>query len=470
MKECIHIHTITSKYKKKTMSAQGTKSNSKRSTKRSENEAVINYDDKERVPAAAAAVAAETEATNNVAKKTKRQSSTTATFDIFTRSENATEVRIVSKEIRQIPLGSISATSTNQRGNEDIKRKACSHSVLIHPIGPLLMAFLYHQDRNGKDPLSTDDETPLEKMGKYFLPHFDRDDVLDQTKRSKYNDVLKNAFNAALVDASSTNEEKKKAAKGEGLVTQVEEEEKIAALNDTGSAIEEEKKQQTIKEKTFTSELYKKLYKLINGKEPPAVKSTMNAKEVAALKGCSQLQVRNEEFISSNADSSKGYTDLLFHCGLSAVAIFEFGLNNNLWWSKHGQNTRYAEVLLKNQKDFHFNKPILLVTVTIDPNDKNGSAQFGIFLCINKMGDTDNFRAALLWRTETNSIDDASHVFGKIVYATELCAKWREWKYDNYRYLGPNCARLGTKVCGTLNKKYIVSEWTIKWHFFLNVF
>jgi hypothetical protein len=126
-------------------------------------------------------------------------------------------------------------------------------------------------------------------------------------------------------------------------------------------------------------------------------------------------------------------------------------MHNNRWWGKHNQNTKYAEILLNNQEqDVLFNKPMLLVTVTTDAVSTSNDcrALFGVFLCTTRMEESQQrkFRISLLWRKEAKSLNDASKTFGKIMYATELCARWREYVNDNYRYLGPNCARLGTKV------------------------
>ena len=77
------------------------------------------------------------------------------------------------------------------------------------------------------------------------------------------------------------------------------------------------------------------------------------------------------------------------------------------------------------------------------------SVQCGVFLCIPK-GDTD-YRIALLWRTKTDSLTAASTQFGKLLFAAKICTQLRKSFSQaeilcDYRYLGPNCCKIGMSV------------------------
>ena len=190
----------------------------------------------------------------------------------------------------------------------------------------------------------------------------------------------------------------------------------------------------------------------------------------------------------------------------------------DIWWEKMDQVVQYVEMLCANtDKNYVFDQPILLTVVTVtsrnktsncgtisettatdtttssvnesgaeDKNeanvndndqkqpsvdadreaDTNATAdnteekldvRFGVFLCTPRQSDDggNQFRVALLWRKDTSTVQDASAQFGKILYAAQLCAKWREqvsaksMKSNQafYQYLGPNCCRIGTWVC-----------------------
>ena len=71
-----------------------------------------------------------------------------------------------------------------------------------------------------------------------------------------------------------------------------------------------------------------------------------------------------------------------------------------------------------------------------------------VYLCIPR--DTDDCRIALLWRQDTTCLKDASVQFGKILYAVTVCAELRErlagMENYKYRYLGPNCCKIGNLV------------------------
>lgn len=125
-------------------------------------------------------------------------------------------------------------------------------------------------------------------------------------------------------------------------------------------------------------------------------------------------------------------SDLLIICDddESIITMFEVGFQGqqkNSWWNKMRQNiTKYTDCTFSNNKfQLDNNKPIQLVTITIDNEVlENGMfhAKFGVFLCTKKK---EKYRMALLWRTKTTTLTDASKAFARILYATDLCTKWR---------------------------------------------
>ena len=105
------------------------------------------------------------------------------------------------------------------------------------------------------------------------------------------------------------------------------------------------------------------------------------------------------------------------------------------------------EATSKTDESFTFDEPILLTIVNVDkPTSAEGkissmTARFGMFLCTRKDGcASDDYRIALLWRTQTTTCEDASTEFGKILYAAQMCAYLRKQEFE-YEYLGPNCCR-----------------------------
>jgi hypothetical protein len=165
-----------------------------------------------------------------------------------------------------------------------------------------------------------------------------------------------------------------------------------------------------------------------------------------------------------------GILDLMFHEAnnssdnrKSIVAMFEFGFDDQNWWTKQDQLLDYASMIRKNlDKNYKLDEPVLLSVVTINKSKCNDftkdtpidkihlGARFGVFLCVPK-GDADDFRITLLWRAETANLKDTSCQFGKVLNAVQLCLRLRNYcsteaNKINYEYLGPNCCRIGEKV------------------------
>ena len=153
-----------------------------------------------------------------------------------------------------------------------------------------------------------------------------------------------------------------------------------------------------------------------------------------------------------------GQVDFIFHNHQSVVALFEFGINNDKWWTKQDQILKYVQMLrLNKDPNYKIDQPMLLSVITINEDTQrvmNGpqttfAAKFGVFLCIPKK--VNEFSVTLLWRHKTNILQDASIQFGKILYAVQLCLYLRESSALDkmtiqYEYLGPNCCRIGKLV------------------------
>ena len=160
-----------------------------------------------------------------------------------------------------------------------------------------------------------------------------------------------------------------------------------------------------------------------------------------------------------------GRVDFIFHKyntdntkKSSVVALLEFGINNNTWWTKQDQILKYVEMLrLNNDPNYKIDQPMLISVITINNTDLTQqnierntlAARFGVFLCIPK--NDNNFRIALLWRHATETLQDASIQFGKILCAVQLCSYLRESsdiieKASQYEYLGPNCCKMKNLV------------------------
>jgi hypothetical protein len=90
-----------------------------------------------------------------------------------------------------------------------------------------------------------------------------------------------------------------------------------------------------------------------------------------------------------------------------------------------------------------FDKPLLLAVVTYDesPKGKANECEFriGVFLCSRKAAnnESDEDRMSLLWRTESNTLADASEMFGRFLRVTADFQLWRDnsdIQSDDYEY------------------------------------
>ena len=207
----------------------------------------------------------------------------------------------------------------------------------------------------------------------------------------------------------------------------------------------------------------------------------------------SPVETDGEQCIVGNPEE-KGRVDLIFHekgnsnSAQKVVALFEFGIENEMWWTKQDQILKYVKMLRTGASNkYKIDQPMLLSVITIKNKTTIGNenkksrkdklkdesrssscemavadkrdidnicceAQFGLFLCIPK--GNDEFRIALLWRHSSTMLKDASTQFGKLVYAIHLCSylnKPSNLKGDEigYKYLGPNCCKIGESVSYT---------------------
>ena len=139
------------------------------------------------------------------------------------------------------------------------------------------------------------------------------------------------------------------------------------------------------------------------------------------------------------------------------VLLIEVGLQNEDWWKKVDQGITYLQALTKVAR---FTEPMLFTVVTLaKTNRESMSARLGVFLCTQRKPESpsDDFRVALLWRTETKDLQELSKAFGRMLRATCLLPKWKDTACENYQYLGPNCCRIGDKVRRSVC--YVVVAW-----------
>jgi hypothetical protein len=208
--------------------------------------------------------------------------------------------------------------------------------------------------------------------------------------------------------------------------------------------------------------------------------------------GDSLLTTDREKQIIGN-EGQKAFVDYIFSekkdaTGKSSiVALFEFGLQNNNWWTKQHQILKYVQMMrTEEDPNYKIDQPILLSAITINEESKIGGdskkrtreemsdeakietfesnlqkttenenndhrfeARFGVFLCTPK-GDNE-FRISLLWRHTTTTLKEASAAFGRVLHAVQLCSYLRNYCNDqrktiDYKYLGPNCCKIGDTV------------------------
>ena len=163
-----------------------------------------------------------------------------------------------------------------------------------------------------------------------------------------------------------------------------------------------------------------------------------------------------------SVDRSGCRVDILLRSGLSnesrPVVLFEFGLEckKDHWWAKAYQGHMYAEQMMANNEkpeNMHprfGEKPMLLVVVTVNRAKVAWLGQIAVFLCWQK--DLDNLRMSLLWRKQTDDVEEMSKAIAFTIIAGQHLDKWCNSDNEDFpcvnrnctgfEYLGPNCCRV----------------------------
>jgi hypothetical protein len=127
----------------------------------------------------------------------------------------------------------------------------------------------------------------------------------------------------------------------------------------------------------------------------------------------------------------------------AAAILVEAGVKNDCFWQKFHQGMSYITLIKR------CSGPMLLTVVTVSGEMKPEiDALVGTFL-VSPIDGTNRFRISLLSRSRFLSAGDMARGFGRILRAAVCLEKWREDLLDgtNYVYLGPNCCKIGEKVC-----------------------
>jgi hypothetical protein len=171
-----------------------------------------------------------------------------------------------------------------------------------------------------------------------------------------------------------------------------------------------------------------------------------------------KFSVMHQTNVTDEFDSTQpgGRTDLVFHDlnnnEFTPVALLEFGRASGDWWKKFHQGVMYLDLMRNaSQKNMSFQKPMLLVIVTLD--DSGAFFRIGVFLCTRKdqQDKDDDFRVSLIWQQQDNDLGSASKSFGSLLRISALFQAWRanhESRKEllDYEYLSSNCCRIGNRV------------------------
>ena len=195
------------------------------------------------------------------------------------------------------------------------------------------------------------------------------------------------------------------------------------------------------------------------------------SKKIAKTFG-GDFSVLHQTKVNDESDQSKsfGRLDIVFHdIGYThknknkikikntnestPVAILEFGRGSADWWKKFHQGVLYLNLMRNtSNKNMRFQKPMLMVIVTIDDNSGD-FFRIGVFLCTRKNLENKDydFRISLIWQQQDNDLVSASKSFGSLLRISSLFQAWSakhesQKKRFDYEYLSSNCCRLGSKV------------------------
>ncbi|KAG7341117.1 hypothetical protein IV203_023068 [Nitzschia inconspicua] len=162
----------------------------------------------------------------------------------------------------------------------------------------------------------------------------------------------------------------------------------------------------------------------------------------------------SEVSIKDETNNTTGFLDMILTpaekkvqaSDTTPLAVLEFGWNGDDWWKSFQRGTRYLEQMMRRQKCncLNFDKPILLVIVTVDEKRdvlSDSIFRIGVFLCEHR-------RLCLLWHSQTSSLSNASMLFGKFLRVTVDFASWRDGSHQSesgYEYLSHNCCKVTTR-------------------------
>ncbi|KAG7357955.1 RIO1 family protein [Nitzschia inconspicua] len=214
--------------------------------------------------------------------------------------------------------------------------------------------------------------------------------------------------------------------------------------------------------------------KAVEGTEKKQDENEVKEKPITGLltklieEQCQTLRYRalSEVSIKDDKNQKKGVMDIILTHDENKnqafetppLAVLEFGLNAGDWWSKFHQGTLYIEMMMNLAlQNLTFDQPILLMIVTIDKTKTKNSNivsesnfRMGVFLCVPKGGNSakgDRYRISLLWHSQTNSLSNASVLFGKFLRITADFASWRHEHQSpgGYEYFSSNCCKVATR-------------------------
>ncbi|KAG7341086.1 RIO1 family protein [Nitzschia inconspicua] len=212
--------------------------------------------------------------------------------------------------------------------------------------------------------------------------------------------------------------------------------------------------------------------KAVEGTEKKQDENEVKEKPITGLltklieEQCQTLRYRalSEVSIKDDNNQKKGVMDIILTQDENKnqafetppLAVLEFGLNAGDWWSKFHQGTLYIEMMINLAlQNLTFDQPILLMIVTIDKTKNSkivseSNFRMGVFLCVPKGGNSakgDRYRISLLWHSQTNSLSNASVLFGKFLRITADFASWRNEHQSpsGYEYFSSNCCKVATR-------------------------
>eukprot|EP00980_Cylindrotheca_fusiformis_P008024 scaffold1707_cov88-Cylindrotheca_fusiformis.AAC.3 len=168
-------------------------------------------------------------------------------------------------------------------------------------------------------------------------------------------------------------------------------------------------------------------------------------------------------------EESKRETNIIFREAKSKkdvlvstpFTVIEFGLGGiDSWWKKLDQCIKYVDRMGENSQQWlpcvRFERPLLLAVMTYDAasNERNKKCKFriGVFLCCPRKGvdneNDDGHKMLLLWHAKSNTLEDASKMFGRLLRVTADFRSWRdnskdEQSNDGYEYFSSSsCCKI----------------------------